>query len=268
MRCLVVADLHYALHQYDWVLEVAGAFDLVIIAGDHLDTSSLVDCRAQSIVIQKYIARLREKTRLIVCSGNHDLDSRDAEGEKVTQWILAPRDDGIATDGDSLVCGDTLFTICPWWDGPLVREKLAAQLSADAARRPKRWIWVHHAPLSDSAVSWGGTRYFGDVELTGWIAAHRPDIVFSGHVHQSPFTENGSWVDKVGETWAFNTGHQFGAPPAHIVYDSDEETAFWFSAAGNQVVRLDQPFARPVAKLTEPPAWLTSADRPGGPIPA
>ena len=37
MRCLVVADLHYSLPQFDWVLNMASDFDLVIIAGDHLD---------------------------------------------------------------------------------------------------------------------------------------------------------------------------------------------------------------------------------------
>jgi Icc-related predicted phosphoesterase len=69
MRCLVVADLHYALQQYDWVIDVAPAFDVVIIAGDHLEIASLVDRRTQSVVIQKYIQRLKERTRLIVCSG-------------------------------------------------------------------------------------------------------------------------------------------------------------------------------------------------------
>ncbi len=77
MRCLVVADLHYALPQYDWVIQVASRFDVVIIAGDHLDLGSLVDWRAQTVVVRKYIELLRAKTRLITCSGNHDLDSRD-----------------------------------------------------------------------------------------------------------------------------------------------------------------------------------------------
>jgi predicted phosphodiesterase len=47
MKCLVVADLHYSLPQYDWVVNVAEQFDLVIIAGDHLDLSSLVFCAAR-----------------------------------------------------------------------------------------------------------------------------------------------------------------------------------------------------------------------------
>jgi Icc-related predicted phosphoesterase len=267
MRLLVVADLHYALPQYDWVMEMADLFDLVIIAGDHLDITSLVDLRAQSVVVQKYLSRLKDKTRLIVCSGNHDLDSRNEAGEKVSKWILRYRNEGVPTDGDGFVLGDTLFTICPWWDGPIVRESIGRQIAGDAARRLKQWIWIHHAPPDHSPVSWGGSRYFGDVELERWIAEHRPDIVFSGHVHQSPFVKEGSWVDRLGTTWVFNAGHQFGAPPAHLIVDTDEAMAFWFSAAGNQYVRLDQPLQRPLAKLEAMPAWLTSGGPAGGPSP-
>src|SRR6266496_3268104 len=64
MRCLLVADLHYSLQQYDWVTEVAGDFDVVVIAGDHLDLSSMVDFRAQSVVVRKYIAKLTAKMKL------------------------------------------------------------------------------------------------------------------------------------------------------------------------------------------------------------
>ena len=87
MRCLVVADLHYALPQYDWVLSVAARFDVVVIAGDHLDIASPVAGRAQTVVVRKYLDMLRQQTRLITCSGNHDLDSRDTDGEKVARWI-------------------------------------------------------------------------------------------------------------------------------------------------------------------------------------
>ncbi len=258
MRCLVVGDLHYGLQQYDWVVEAAPAFDVVIIAGDHLDLSSLVDRRTQSVVIQKYIARLKERTRLLVCSGNHDLDSDAAAGEKTTKWILNARDDRVASDGDSLLLDDTLFSVCPWWDGPIARAAIRAKLAEDARRRPARWIWVHHAPPALSPVSWAGSRHFGDADLLDLIETHRPDIVFSGHVHQSPFTDGGSWVDRIGPTWVFNMGHQFGAPPAHIIFDTEESVALWLSAAGNEIVELEKPLARPVQKLRALPGWLQS----------
>jgi Icc-related predicted phosphoesterase len=266
MRLLVVADLHYSLPQYDWVLSVAADFDLVIIAGDHLDLSSLVDVGAQIVVIGKYLDRLREKTRLIVCSGNHDLDSRSGDGEKVSRWIREVP--GVASDGQSMTIGDTLFTICAWWDGPIEREAIGNQFRDDATRAKATWIWVYHAPPSQSPTSWGGSRSYGDVELTKWIDEYQPDIVFAGHVHQAPFIKDGSWVDRVGKTWVFNAGHQYGAPPAHLMVDTEARQALWFSAAGNQHVTLDQPLVRPVERLTALPAWLTSADRRPGPAPA
>ncbi len=73
MRCLFVADLHYSLPQFDWLLKAAAGYDLVVLAGDALDISSIVDFRAQTLVIGKYLHRLAGVTRLIVCSGNHDL---------------------------------------------------------------------------------------------------------------------------------------------------------------------------------------------------
>ena len=42
MRLLLVADLHYSLPQFDWVLSIADGFDVVVMAGDHLDLASIV----------------------------------------------------------------------------------------------------------------------------------------------------------------------------------------------------------------------------------
>ncbi|MBL8903442.1 MAG: metallophosphoesterase [Rhizobiales bacterium] len=268
MRCLVVADLHYSLPQFDWVLNVAGDFDLVIIAGDHLDLSSLVEGRAQTVVIRKYIELMREKTKVVVCSGNHDLDSRDLTGEKVAKWIVDLAQHDVPSDGASLVFEDTLFSICPWWDGPLTRDKIGEQLAADALKRTGRWFWVHHAPSDKSPTSWSGSRYLGDNSLLEWVIQYKPDMVFSGHVHQSPFVKDGSWVDRIGDTWVFNVGFQFGAPPAHIIFDTEKEEAVWLSAAGFQSIQFSQPLERPLRRLATPPAWVTLRDRAGGPSPA
>ena len=72
----------------------------------------------------------------------------------------------------------------------------------------------------------------------------------------------------LGETWVFNAGHQFGAPPTHIVIDTEAQQAIWISAAGVQSVRLDRPLERPVAKLSELPDWLTAPDSEDDRIPA
>jgi Icc-related predicted phosphoesterase len=272
MRCLVVADLHYSLPQFDWLVSAAPHFDVVIIAGDALDIGSVVDFRAQIVVVRKYLAMLSRLTRVILCSGNHDLDERDEAGEKVSRWIGHVDDLGIAHDGDSLTIGNTHFTVCPWWDGPRVKEQIGKQLES-AANDPhsERWIWIHHAPAANSPTSWGGARYFGDAELVQWIESYKPDMVLSGHVHQSPFVKDGSWFDRLGDTWVFNVGQQFGRPPAHIMLDLDDEKAYWFSAAGEQSINLGQPLQRPAENIEAFPEWLTAVSRAAaqaaGPIP-
>jgi Icc-related predicted phosphoesterase len=248
MKCLLVSDLHYTLKQYDWVDRLAGDFDVVIIAGDHLDISSTVSLDAQVVVILKYLQRLHAKT-LLVSSGNHDLNARDAANEKVARWISRVRQLGVLADGDRLEVGETVFTICPWWDGPRSREAVDAQLACDAARRGACWVWVYHAPPDDSPVSWGGRQHYGDADLLRWIHQYRPHMVLTGHIHQSPFRSGGSWVDRIGPTWVFNAGRQIGPVPTHVVLDTDAGSVMWFSLAGNEVVTLDQPLTRPVAKL-------------------
>ncbi len=89
-------------------------------------------------------------------------------------------------------------------------------------------------------------------------------MVFSGHVHQSPFVKDGSWVDRIGTTWVFNVGYQFGAPPAHIIFDTEKDEAVWLSAAGFQSVRFNEALERPLRRLPTPPDWLTSQDPVGG----
>ncbi|MBR0937555.1 metallophosphoesterase [Bradyrhizobium jicamae] len=266
MRCLVVADLHYSLRQFDWLLSAAPQFDLVIFAGDALNIASAVDFRAQIVVVRKYLARLARLTRVIFCSGNHDLDERDAAGEKIARWVGGIREFGIACDGDNVEIGGTLFSVCPWWDGAQVKARIDAQLRDAAAMQPKCWIWAHHAPPANSPTSWGGRRFFGDTELMQLIMRYQPQIVISGHVHQSPFIPNGSWYDRLGYSWVFNAGLQPGWPPAHIVLDLDEGKAFWLAAGDEQVIDLAVPLSRPAAAVTAPPAWLTSLGRIPDPI--
>jgi Icc-related predicted phosphoesterase len=254
------------LPQFDWLIAAAPHFDLVIFAGDALDVGSFVDFRAQIVVVKKYLSLLSGLTRVILCSGNHDLDERSPEGEKISRWVGEVRELGIAGDGDDLTIGDTHFTVCPWWDGPLVKTRIESQLHEAAHKRLKRWVWVHHAPPANSPTSWGGKRFFGDVELVQWIQRYQPAMVISGHVHQSPFIPDGSWFDRLGTSWVFNAGLQPGRPPVYIVLDIDEGAAFWLSAGDTQWIDLNAPLQRPAAPITNRPDWLTSLGRIADPI--
>ena len=238
MRILLVSDLHYTLPQLDWVVRAAPQYDLVVIAGDSLDISSAVSLDVQSVVILKYLALLQAAGKVVVSSGNHDLTGPDAQGEQAALWLAEARAAGVPTDGGSLLVGDTLVTICPWWDGPLGRAAMEAQLARDAARRPARWVWVYHWPPLGSPTCWTGRRHYGDADIGGWIATYRPDIGLTGHVHEPPFKPDGAWADRIGDTWVFNAGRQIGPVPAHIAIALSAGSAAWRSMMGEETLAL------------------------------
>ena len=243
MRILLVSDLHYCLPQFDWVVRAAPRFDLVVIAGDHLDISLPVSLDAQSVVVTHYLALLHAAGHVAVSSGNHDLTGPDAAGEQSALWLADVRKAGVPTDGDELAIGETLVTICPWWDGPIGRDALEARLTASAVTRPARWIWVYHWPPFGSPTCWTGRRHYGDTELCAWITACRPDFVLTGHVHEPPFKPKGAWADRIGATWVFNAGRQIGPVPTHIEIDLHAGTATWRSLLGEESLSLEDAAA-------------------------
>jgi Icc-related predicted phosphoesterase len=247
VRILHLSDLHYSLPQLDWIVARAPSVDLVVLAGDHLDISSAVSLDAQAVVIRKYFSLIREATQLAVSSGNHDLTGPDAHGEQTALWLDEVRQSGIPTDGDSVQIGDSLITICPWWDGPVGRDALEASLAAIASDRSSRWFWVYHWPPLGSPTCWTGRRDYGDEELGGWIERFRPDLVLTGHVHEPPFKADGSWADRIGDTWVFNPGRQIGPVPAHIELDLEAGTAIWRSLMGEEQLDLTAAEAPPRA---------------------
>lgn len=246
VRILLVSDLHYTLPQLDWVVRCAPAFDVVVIAGDHLDVSSPVPLETQSMVLLRYFSLMKPARSLVLASGNHDLTGADRHGERAALWLPESRRPGVLTDGDSLSAGDddTLFTVCPWWDGPSGRAEVERRLQADTQRRAARWMWIYHWPPMGSPTCWTGKRHYGDADLTEWIARFRPDFVLTGHVHEPPFKPAGAWADRIdgglnNGTWVFNAGRQIGPVPAHIVIDLQAGTASWYSMMGEESVALD-----------------------------
>ena len=245
MKLLVVADIHYSLKQFDWLAQIAGKFDLVVLPGDLLDITSTVEQEAQILVVRKYFRRIREQVPLLIASGNHDLDIELSETERAAGWLPKTRREGMLVDGDHFEKDGILFTICPWWDGPIGKEKIAAQLAADAKRPKDKWIWLYHAPPQDRPISWTGKGYFGDEQVIEWIDQYQPDLVFSGHVHQAPFRSGGAWADQQGKTFIFNAGRQLGPVPAFILVDTDSNSATWISQAGQESIDLNEPLPIP-----------------------
>ncbi len=240
MKILLTADIHYTLKQLDWLSEVADRFDLLVIAGDLLDMVSVVDLDVQILVVMKYLRKMQSKVKMLVSSGNHDLDALcSRSGENVAEWMSQVRDLGVPTDGDSWEIEDILFTICPWWDGEVSKQEVAAHLERDASRTKKRWFWVYHTPPVATEVSWDGKRDFGDAVLREWVLSYGPELVLGGHIHQAPFVKGGNWVDRLGDTWLLNSGKQIGPVPTFTIIDTNEQTAEWVSLAGREEIDFE-----------------------------
>lgn len=233
MKILIASDLHYRLKQLDWLVGQANGFDAVIIAGDMLDISSYLDLSVQIVVIKKYLKAIGEKAPLLVCSGNHDGNEKNAADEYVAPWLQEVRNPNVHVDGDNVFFKNWLVTIVPWWDGDVTKQSVSEQFEEASRLEFEKWLWIYHAPPDQSPTSWVGKRFIGDVELNRWIEQYHPDLVVSGHIHQSPFKSNGSWTDHIGRTWVFNAGNQIGNVPAHIILDLDAMTADWHSLAGS-----------------------------------
>jgi Icc-related predicted phosphoesterase len=237
VRYLVASDLHYALPQFDWIATRATEFDAVVLAGDHLDLGGHAELTAQIVTLRMLFARLADLTTLIANSGNHDLTARRPHGEKAATW-LDDLDTRVVTDGMSCDVGADLVSVCAWWEGPTTRAELAQQLDTDASRRPSDglWIWIYHSPPDASPTSWGGRRHFGDEVLNELTNLHRPDLVLTGHVHDAPFRQDGSWHDRIGDTLVLNAGRQIGPVPAHLIVDTTDRTVEWSSLAGHESI--------------------------------
>jgi Icc-related predicted phosphoesterase len=239
VRLLLVSDVHYRLKQYDWVYRAAEDVDVVVVAGDLLDIRSAVPIPAQAAAIGATIGRIAARTPVLASSGNHDLDQRDEAGEKSARWLSALRAPGLHVDGESPVLDGTLFSICPWWDGPAGRAALDARLRLDAGQAVhQRWAWVYHSPPAGSPLAWDGRRAFGDSDLAEWIERFAPSFVLTGHIHTAPFVADGGWADRIGNTWVFNAGQQPGPVPAHVLLDTDAGVATWTSATERETVQL------------------------------
>lgn len=230
MRYLVASDLHYDLRQLDWIAAQASTFDAVVLVGDHLDVGGRVDVNAQIAMTAAILGRLADETTVIACSGNHDLSARRPDGEKAAAW-LADVDPRVATDGACVSVGTDLVSVCPWWEGDATRTELERQLESNARQRGEgAWLWAYHSPPDASPTSWSGTRHYGDDVLNRLMGEHTPDVVLTGHVHDSPFRSDGGWHDRIGSTLVLNAGRSAGPIPAHLVVDTSSGEVNWWSA--------------------------------------
>jgi predicted phosphodiesterase len=144
MKLLTIGDLHYNVRQYDWVVANAASYDMIIIAGDLLNIAGHLDLDTQILVVNKYLQRLKVATTVLACSGNHDGDRKGEGGELFADWLDTDSLEGIHGDGASVRRDGWLFSICPWWDGPVGQARVEAFLEAEAAKVADAWFVIHH----------------------------------------------------------------------------------------------------------------------------
>ncbi len=238
MRILAIADLHYALRQFDWVGEHLEQFDLLVLAGDLLDLASPVDLEVQELVVEKYLRRFADCRMLLSASGNHDIQETCGNVERAAKWMEDLAAPNLKRDYQSYENGDALFSICPWWDGPDSRRKTEECLMKDAAKPKKTWIWLHHNPPVGTPVAWTGRKDGGDAVALEWILRYQPDIVFSGHIHNAPFYAVGSWHARIGKSMVFNAGKQPGGEPTRIDLDLNARRARWSSMESVETIEF------------------------------
>jgi Icc-related predicted phosphoesterase len=251
VRTLLVSDLHYDLRKLDWVLDEAGGVDLLVVAGDVLDIASHVPLDAQIVVVLEYLARMAERTTVVACSGNHDLDHRGSADEKATAWIQEASSLGVTVDGQSTTVGGWLVSSCAWWEGPETLRQLEAGLAEASTQRTGPWMWAYHGP-PEGPLAWTGSRHYGDPELPRLLEQHSPDIVLCGHIHQAPFVPQGGWAERRDRTWLFNSGHQRGQVPAHVLLElqAERRTAAWWSFEDSGEITLE-PGSAPAAAAAQ-----------------
>jgi Icc-related predicted phosphoesterase len=220
------------------LLRRADAYDAVVLSGDALSITAHVPVEAQIVAVRTTLAEIARRTRLVLCSGNHDLDALNGAREKTARWVAELDLEGIVVDGRTVAVEGALLTVLPWWDGPAARAEVDALLEETAARRDRPWVWAYHSP-PECRLSWTGSRHYGDEAARIWIDRHAPDVVLCGHIHQAPFTPEGSWIDRIGSTWLFNPGKQMGNVPCCVDLDLTAGTAAWISTMGIEERRLD-----------------------------
>jgi hypothetical protein len=74
--------------------------------------------------------------------------------------------------------------------------------------------------------------------LLDWINRFKPDIVLSGHMHNAPFYPQGSWIDRISDTWVYNPGREPGPIPTHLNLDLEAMSAEWISAECESIRQL------------------------------
>lgn len=103
--------------------------------------------------------------------------------------------------------------------------KVFLGISKTSKYKNKKHIWLHHkpvdGPVSESYKQRSGGLFSSTLKKLILHNGFKPSYVFSGHVHEAPYVNNGSHVMKLDDTYIFNAGTYSNQKPNFIELDND-----------------------------------------------
>lgn len=223
MKILALADIHNQLKWYEWIRSRARRFDLVCLVGDLLNIHSKVHLSRQIGDARQACATVIERTRLAICSGNHDLHGAlvTRNGIRLYEWT-ARLGDGLSY----VAAGGAVLTTIPF---AITREEKCVLLERGAQLRDRAmlpWLVLHHEPPGLSP-----TDGFNWSDPRSLIEEFFPDYWLSGHRHNFPYEHEEGYRFKVGKTCVFVPGQRVGAPfPNAIELDLRTGQSRWITS--------------------------------------
>ena len=184
---------------------------------------------------------LAERTTVFAASGNHDLDG-PGDARRAGRGLAAAArgtDSRCTSTASSVDIGDTRFTVCPWWDGPVTRDEVGAPAGrgrggpAGAVGLALPRASGRHAAVPRRAAHLPRPR---PRRLDRRAPA--PTSCCAATSTRRPWADGGSWHARLGRTWVFNAGKQIGKVPPHITLDTDAGTADWFGVFESETLSL------------------------------
>src|ERR1700722_9884550 len=168
VKLLLTADFHFHKPWFEWVLHVAGRYDMICIAGDLLDMFHADGVVPQLIYAYEWMQMLMKlQVPVALCSGNHDLPGNQpilvpgvsirkdklpilGEFAKHRRWLHALKMNHlVAVDDDSKIfrsrTGESLTVVCL----PYAADGHVDPL--DPAARP--CLILHHEPPTQTLIA-------------------------------------------------------------------------------------------------------------------
>lgn len=235
MKVLCTADLHGNSQWFQWVIDHASKFDLVVLPGDFVNGYDKRDLSIVLVEVDEFFKKLEQVgVPVLFCSGNHD-DGIKRISNPLHSWMdVLKKPNKIWGNGDigtlPINGRDILFSCHQ--DNEFGKDPVTRKLEEDFEKAHKLtqvtglpWIVVHHNPPDQCLVSKGNMG--GSLILRKLIERFQPDFVFSGHLHQAPLA--GDCVDHIGSTVCFNAGFRAKAEsPNRLELDLRSRTGSWF----------------------------------------